>query len=404
MRRALAAILLLLAAPAAAEEKSFGNIERGRYLTTVGDCVACHTVPGGTPFAGGRPVETPFGTLVTPNLTPDRETGLGDWSDDEFVRAVTQGIGRNGRHLYPALPYVYYTKATRDDVLAIRTYLSVLQPVRNPVVSNQLPFPFDIRASLIAWNAMFFTPGEFRPTPQKSSEWNRGAYLVESLGHCGACHTAKNLLGGDKTSAAYQGGVLQGWYSPNLSGDGRTGLGGWSVDDVVEYLKTGHNRAAASSGPMMEVVSYSTSHMEDGDLKAIAVYLKDLPGQDRTAAPAATDAATRAGQVIYVDNCSACHTASGAGIPRLFPALAKAPSIQSDDPTSLIRVVLQGAQSVATDGAPTGPAMPALGWKLSDEEVAAVVTYIRTAWGNAASTVAAGDVRRLREQLAQRTD
>ncbi len=403
--RALWLAALLMAAPALAEEGSFTQIERGRYLTTVGDCIACHTVPGGTPFAGGRAVETPFGVLLSPNLTPDRETGIGAWSDGEFVRAVTEGIGRGGEHLYPALPYVYYTKASRADVLAIRAYLATLRPVRNAVETNQLPFPFSMRASLRAWNAMFFSPGAFQPDPARDEEWNRGAYLVQGLGHCGACHTAKNTLGGD-SGRAYQGGVLQGWYAPNLTNDRRTGLGSWPVEEIVTYLRTGHVRSASASGPMAEVVSYSTSGMSDPDLRAMAVYLKSLPGQDRTAtALAADDAVMKEGVALYEAQCSACHRMDGRGAAGLLPALAGAPSVQGDDATSLIRVVLRGAQSVATGpaptGAPTGAAMPAFGWKLNDGQVAAVTTYVRNAWGNAAGGVTAGEVRRLRGSLAQ---
>jgi mono/diheme cytochrome c family protein len=401
------AVLLLGAGAVQAnpDMQSFSMIRRGKYLTTLGDCVACHTAPGGKPFAGGRAIATPFGALIAPNITPDGETGIGDWTDAQFTMAMQKGIGRGGEHLYPAMPYPYYTKAATEDILAIRAYLNTLESVRNAVKSNQLPFPFDIRASMLAWNMLFFTPGEFKPVAGKSEEWNRGAYLVDGLGHCGACHTAKNFLGGDKASKAYQGGILQGWYAPNITDDKRTGLGGWSVEDIAEYLKTGHNRIAAASGPMAEVVSDSMQWMTDADLKAIAVYLKDLPGQNQeVTAVSAQDRAVVAGQTIYVDNCSACHTPTGAGIPQLFPALANAPSIQSADATSLIRVVLQGTQSVATVAAPTAPAMPALGWKLSDEEVASVVTYIRNSWGNAAVSVSASDVHSARQVLSGHSD
>ncbi len=384
-----------------AQAQDFPQIERGRYLATVGDCVACHTVPGGTPFAGGRPLETPFGTLVSPNLTPDRATGIGAWTDDEFVSAVTQGIGPGGQHIYPALPYAYYTKVPRTDVLAIRAYLSTLPPTRNDVVSNQLPFPFNIRASLIAWNALNFTPGEYKPDPAHDAEWNQGALLVQGLGHCGACHTAKNLTGGD-SGATYQGGVLQGWYAPNITNDQRAGLGTWSTEDIATYLRTGHTRTAAASGPMAEVVSYSTSNMTEADLHAMATYLKSLPGQDRNPTPVpADDPAMKDGLALYDAQCSACHSQNGAGVPGLLPALAGAPTVQGTNATSLMRVILAGAQSVATTPAPTGAAMPAFGWKLTDPQIAAVTTYIRNAWGNAASPVSAGDVRRLRGTLAQ---
>ena len=392
-------IFLGLARPGLAQD--FAAIERGRYLTTVGDCVACHTVPGGVPFAGGRAVETPFGVLVSPNLTPDRATGIGAWSDDSFVRAVTRGVGRNGEHLYPALPYVYYSKVSRADVLDIRTYLATLTPVRNQVTSNQLPFPFNVRASLMAWNALFFRRDQYRPDLGKSAEWNRGAYLVEGLGHCGACHTAKNSLGGD-SEKVLQGGVVQGWYAPNITGDERTGLGRWAVDEVVAYLKTGHTERAAASGPMAEVVTYSTSMMDAADLRAIAVYLKSVPGQERSGVSMAKDEpAMVEGAALYEAQCSACHGRDGRGVAGLVPALADAAGVQGGDATSIVRVVLVGAQSVATAGAPTGAAMPAFGWKLTDGQVAAVATYVRNGWGNAASGVGAGEVRRVRGALAR---
>jgi len=409
MRSGAACLLLLLgtsAAHAAADKQAFEEITRGRYLAIAGDCAGCHSAPGGAPYAGGLPIETPFGTLVSPNITPDRETGIGGWTDDEFVNAMQNGIGPGGEHLYPAMPYTYYTKTTREDVLAIRAYLETVEPVHNEVKVNQLPFPFDVRASMAGWNELYFKPGTFESVAGKSDEWNRGAYLVEGLGHCGLCHTAKNAAGGDETSRALQGSALQGWYAPNLTGDPRAGLGSWSLEEVVAYLKTGHNDVSAATGPMSDVIVHSTSQMTDADLRAIVVYLKDqpAPGDGSAKAVSGEDRMMGAGEAVYLDNCAACHTRAGIGIPQLFPALKGSPSVQSADPASLIRVVLRGAQSVATDPAPTGPAMPALGWKLSDDEVAAVVTYIRNSWGNAASPVLASDVASARQRLSQRTD
>ena len=402
-------LLLLLgasAAHAAADRQAFEEIARGRYLAIVGDCAGCHNARGGAPYAGGLPIETPFGTLVSPNITSDRETGIGAWTDDEFVRAMQDGIGRGGEHLYPAMPYTYYTKATREDVLAIRAYLETVDAVHNEVKTNQLPFPFDIRASMAGWNELYFKRGAFVSVAGKSDEWNRGAYLVGGLGHCGLCHTPKNAMGGDDTARALHGSALQGWYAPNLTGDSRTGLGRWSAEEVVAYLGTGHNNVSAATGPMSDVIVHSTSQMTEGDLRAIAVYLKDqaAPSGEPPKPVLGEDRMMRAGEAVYLDNCAACHTSAGTGIPQLFPALKNSPSVQSADPVSLIRVVLRGAQSVATDAAPTGPAMPALGWKLSDDEVAAVVTYIRNSWGNAASPVSASDVAGTGQQLSRRTD
>ena len=393
--------------PAASPEPA-GNaalVERGRYLAVVGDCAACHTADKGKPFAGGRPIETPFGVILAPNITPDRETGIGSWSAEDFVAVLQRGIGRGGKHLYPAMPYGYTTHVSRADDLALQAWFATVPAVRNKVVANRLPFPLDIRAAIVGWNALYFTPGEWRPDPAKSAVWNRGAYLVEGLEHCGACHTPKRLLGADDTSRRLRGNTLQGWFAPNITDDDRQGLGRWSVDDIVAYLATGHNRFAAASGPMAEEVAISSSQMHVADLRAIAVYLKDQPGQSDAPQPAdPSGKAMRLGRAIYADECSSCHTPDGGGIAGLFPALAGAPAVQSRAPTSIIRVVLRGAQDVATAPAPTGAAMPAFGWMLSDEQVAAVGTYIRNAWGNAASEIGAGDVASARAALAKRTD
>ena len=408
--RALAFLLAALLAPLAAraqapDKQDFSVIERGRYLATAADCTACHTAIGGPLFAGGRAIETPFGKLLAPNITPDPATGIGLWSDDDFVRSLRDGIGRGGAHLYPAMPYTYYTKLTRDDAIAIRAYLATVQPVHNPVQANQLPFPFNVRESLAGWDALFFKPGEFKPAAGKSAEWNRGAYLVEAAEHCGMCHTPKNALGGDETGSKLQGYALQGWFAPDLTGSDRLGLGSWSVDDIALYLKTGRNRFDIASGPMAEAVTDSTSHLTDADIRAMAVYLKDAPAGGTDPHPvAADDAAMKQGEAIYVDQCAACHTRSGAGIVGLFPRLSGAPLVQQRAATSLMRVVLAGSRAVATDAAPTGPAMPSFAGKLSDDEVAAVTTYIRNAWGNAAPAVTSGDVASLRSTLQQRPD
>jgi mono/diheme cytochrome c family protein len=383
--------------------QDFSQIERGRYLATAGDCASCHTRPGGEAYAGGRPIETPFGKVVAPNITPDNQSGIGLWSDDDFVRAVTQGVRRDGAHLFPAMPYNYYTKTGVDDVLAIRAYLSTLPAVSNSVTADQLPFPLSVRGDMAAWNMLYFTPGEFHSNPDKSDEWNRGAYLGEGLMHCGACHTPKSLAGGDKTSERLLGYALQGWFAPNLTGDPRRGLGSWSLDDIATYLKTGHNRLAAAAGPMAEVVAESSSKLSDADLHAVATWLKDQPpAKELSTRPVDGSATTmNVGAAIYADECSACHTPGGGGVPRLFPALAGAPGVQSIDPTSVIRVVLAGTRSVGTDGAPTAPAMPGFSWLLSDRQTASVLTYIRNAWGNAAPEVTADDVAKRREALAR---
>jgi len=388
----------------ATDLQDFAQIERGHYLTIAGDCVSCHTETGGKPFAGGRAIETPFGTLLGPNITPDIDTGIGAWSDDKFYRAMHDG--RSGdEHLYPAMPYPYYTKVTHQDVTAIRAYLATVDAVRNTVHSNQLHFPFDVRASMIGWNSLFFTPGESRDHADKSADWNRGGYLVEGLGHCGACHTPKNVFGADENSHRLQGSVLQGWYAPVLTGNAQAAPITWSDDDIAEYLKTGANAYANASGPMAEVISNSTSHMTLADLRAIAVYLKNQPAsneQHTATAIAANDPTMQAGEAIYVDQCSACHTIDGTGIARLFPSLKGSASVQSSHPETLIHVILEGTRAVATRYEPTAPAMPAFRWKLSDEQAAAVATYIRNAWGNAAPVVSADNVKSARQATAQR--
>jgi mono/diheme cytochrome c family protein len=357
---ALAATLALSgSASAAIDKQSFNQIEKGRYLTTVADCAACHTLPGsGHELAGGRPLETPFGTLVAPNITPDPETGIGAWTDDEFVNALTKGTGRHGMRLYPGMPYTYYTKLTRDDALAIRAYLNTIPAVRNAVKSDQLPFPLNIRTGLAIWDALFFHPQTFRPNPQKSAEWNRGAYLAEGPAHCGMCHTPKNFLGADKDGQRLQGYNLQGWYAPNITNDQRRGLGSWSVDDIVNYLKTGHNKMTTTTGLMSETLNLSTSKMTEEDLRAIAVYLKDQPGQDDKPGAAPDQSVMKTGGQIFADECAGCHKPDGSGIAALFPTLKGSPAVQQTDPTTLLRVVLRGAEAAGTDKVPTGSQMP----------------------------------------------
>ena len=385
------------------DPQNFVQIERGRYLTVVGDCASCHTVPGsGQPFAGGRSIETPFGVVVGANITPDRETGIGAWSDELFLSALREGKGHEGTLLYPAMPYPYYTKVTARDGLAIRAYLNTVRPVHNAVVSNKLPFPFDVREGNGGLERALFQERRIQAGPAKSAEWNRGAYLVEGLGHCGACHTPKTTLGGDDQTRAFQGYALQGWFAPNITNDNERGLGGWSVADIVSYLKAGHNAVTASTGIMAEEISLSSSQMNDADLTAIATYLKDLPGQTASSAAtvSASDPTMAAGGAIYADECSACHGMDGKGVPYLFPSLAGSPNVRSTDPTSLIRVLLEGARSVATAGEPTGPGMPSFAWKLNDDQAAAVLTYIRNSWGSSAPAVDPRQVEQARARAA----
>jgi len=406
LRRALLGVGLLVGiCQADAAPDNFTSIERGRALAVVGDCVACHTIAGGQPMAGGLALDTPFGRIMTPNITPDDETGIGRWSEADFARAMQQGIRRDGAHLYPAFPYPNYTRVTRQDIADIYAYLRTLPPATNAVDRDTLPFPFNIRAAMRGWNLLFFTPGEFRPDPGRSEVYNRGAYLVEGLGHCGACHTPKNAFGADSRGHAFQGGNLASWFAPDITGDPRRGIGGWSVGEIVEYLKTGRNARSAASGPMAEVVTASTSRMSDADLTAIATYLRERGAPTGTAAPTplgATDPRMQAGQAIYADTCMACHARNGEGVEHLFPRLAGNAVVQQGDPTTLLRIVISGVQSAATDAAPTGPAMPSLGWRLSNQQVADVLTFVRSSWGNAAAPVSEDQARRIRETVTTR--
>lgn len=280
---------------------------------------------------------------------------------------------------------------------AIRAYLNTLPPIHHVVHSDVLPFPFDIRAGMWLWDAMYFEQGVFKPDPGKSAQWNRGAYLVRAPGHCAACHTPKNFAGGDRTHQSLQGYSIEGWFAPDITGDNALGLGRWLVKDVVDYLKTGHNRFAAASGPTAEEVADSSSRMTDGDLQAVAIFLKDQPGARTSTQPlGARDPQMVAGAAIYQDLCSACHQENGAGVAYLIPNLAQASSVASREPTSLLRVVIHGAQSVATAGEPTSPAMPSYGWQLTDAQVAAVTTYVRNSWGHAAPATSLGDVHKAR--------
>ena len=385
--------------PAGAQD--FQQIERGRYLAAAADCSGCHTdARDGRPYAGGRSIPTPFGKVLAANITPDRDTGIGAWSDAEFDAAVRSGKMPNGSRLYPAMPYPYYARMSKEDVQAIRAYLNTVAPVRHAVHSNQLPFPFNIRVTLRVWNALYFRPSVFRPDPGKPQSWNRGAYLVTGPGHCGACHTPKTPLGGDKNDKSLQGFVVQGWFAPDITSDARRGLGDWSPQDIVEYLKDGHNRFAGAAGPMGEEVTHGSSQMSHDDLLAIATYLKDQQGQaPQTPAVSISDPAMVAGAAIYQDLCSACHRNDGRGVPYLIPDLAGSASMASAMPTSIIRVVLNGARTVATKDEPTAPAMPSFKWQLTDAQVAAVATYVRNSWGHAAAAATADQVHKARKQL-----
>lgn len=390
----------MLTMPAHSADTSYAVLARGKRLVDAGDCIACHTVAGGKAFAGGRPIETPFGVIYSPNITPDRDTGIGAWSDDDFYRAMHEGISADGSRLYPAFPYPYFTRMTRDDVMAVRAYLNTLPAVHSQRPGNELTWPLNNRVMMRGWNMMFFKPGTFEPNPDKSAEWNRGAYLVEGPGHCGACHTPKNLLGSDKSGAKLRGGLVQNWFAPKIANTKGDGIGNWSVDDVVDYLKTGRNKYSGAAGLMAEVVRYSTSKLPEEDLRAIATYLKDTDGGPAPDAAKPDDAVANAGATVFKDSCSGCHKPDGTGVPGMFPPLAHNANVQQRDPTTVLRVILEGARTEPTKERPTPFAMPAYGWKLTDAQIAAVASYVRSSWGNKGAPVDAATVRKLRKSIS----
>lgn len=412
------------AAPAPSPAPDAALVEQGRYLATAGDCVSCHTRPGGQPFAGGLPLKTQFGTLYTPNITPDRDTGIGGWSEEQLARAMREGVADDGDHLYPVFPYTAYTKVTDEDVHAIFAYLRSLQPVIYTPPKNEMKFPFSIRPLMIVWNKLFFKEGRFVPDASKPAEWNRGAYLVEGLGHCGSCHTPRNVLGGERASLALTGGtyldeitdavedqnivaldnLVRPWSAVSLT-TSPTGLGAWSVGDIEAYLKTGHNKRAGVFGPMSKVVNNSTKFLSDPDLHAIAVYLTSLPAATRNSGQKIPDDKIKAGEIVYTTRCGDCHLPTGLGIaqgPNVDPTKVSPPLVgnavvQAPDPATLINVILYGAHE-GTQGADSWPKMPGFENEvgIDDDQIAALANYLRASWGNQGDAVAPSAVAKQR--------
>ncbi len=373
-------------------------VKRGEYLVTAGDCVACHTNPGGEKFAGGLYMPTPVGQISTPNLTPDKETGIGSWTDDQFYKAFHEGIDNEGKYLYPVFPFPWYTKVTKDDALAIKAYLFSLKPVHAPRKPIEIGFPFNIRTALITWRTLFFTEGPFKPDPKATAEVNRGAYLVEGLGHCGECHNRDNLLGASNWSGKLQGGQISGWYAPNITSDGRDGVGQWADDDIVKFLKTGERPKAktVALGPMHEVIYDSTSKMTDADLHAIASYLKSTAAKQTISNTTSSKGANepRVASAAYLSYCASCHQKNGEGLQGAIPSLAGNGAVTAKGPENVIRVVLGGLE-----GSNGLSPMPALGQTMTDQEVADAVNYVRSSWGNQApADVGPGAVGTLRTQ------
>jgi len=367
----------------------------------VGDGRACNTAQGGQRFAGGRVVGTPFGDIPAPNLTPDRETGLGDWSFETFWQALHSGVGRGGELLYPAFSYTSYTKVSHDDALAIFAYLQSLAPVHQPSRPLGLEFPYNVRNSLKAWRALYFKEGEYQPDPAKSAEWNRGAYLVQGLGHCNECHIERDSFGGMRNGQTLSGGQIpvQNWYAPDLSTQANGGLEGWSGQDIVDLLKTGQSAKGTAFGPMAEVVAQSTQHMTDEDLRAVATYLQSLPARPQMAVEKPlldTTAMVNQGAKVYGERCADCHGKEGNGVIGVYAPLNGNTSVNEPTGINAIRVVLLCGFPPATRHHPRPYSMPPFAQQLSDSDVAAVVTYIRQAWGNKAPLVQERDVIKYR--------
>jgi len=422
-------LALLLAAPQAQAAQDAGSdgkadaVARGRYLARIANCAACHTAPGGAAFAGGVPIRTAVGTIHSTNITPEPDSGIGAYTLAEFDSALRQGVARGGKRLYPAMPYPSYARMTAEDVAALYAYLRAeVKPVRQRQPEPQMRWPFGMRPLLSVWNLIFLDPPAAAPSRADASsdaQWRRGAYLVQAVGHCGACHTPRGALfaekAGDERSPLFLAGAnVEGWSAGNLSGDKLTGLGNWSRAEVAEYLRTGRNVHATSFGPMSSVIATSTQFMTPQDLDAVAAYLKSLAPARGEATAFRYDAATAqqlqqgrfdaVGARLYAQYCMPCHGAGGKGFARVFPPLAGNPAVLDPDPASLINLLLGGAVTAAVDTAATDYHMPGYGWALNDQELADVLSFVRGGWGNRAAAVRDSDVATRRAAMGIRLE
>ncbi|WP_375542115.1 c-type cytochrome [Paraburkholderia sp. CNPSo 3274] len=411
---ALAAFACVTARPAlAAGAADAATIQRGAYLAAVGDCAACHTAPHGRPFAGGLPMSTPLGRIYTTNITPDPDTGIGRYTQADFARAMREGVAKDGHNLYPAMPYPSYAKVRDEDVAALYAYfMQGVQPVKQSNRDADIKWPMNMRWPLKIWNAVFLEKGAYQDKAGKDLAWNRGAYLVQGLGHCGSCHTPRGIGFNEKAldesgDAWLTGALLDGWFASNLTGAHNTGLGRWSEADLAQFLKTGANQHASAFGAMTDVVNKSTQSMNDADVNAIAVYLKSLPAKGGDGGPAyAYDAqatkvslsrpANDAGARVYTAYCMHCHGADGRGFAPMFAPLAGNPNVLEKDASSLINVTLNGTGDLVIQGMPAPYPMPAYADVLSDKQIADVLTFVRAGWNNKAGGVGVAEVAKLR--------
>lgn len=380
------------------------TIEHGRYLVALGDCAACHTQPGQPAFSGGRPLPTPYGVFYPPNITFDRATGIGNWTEADFYRAMHDGVRPDGAYLYPAFPFPSFTRLTRADVDAIWAYLRSVPPVRKTNTPNQLDWPYSARGLMKVWRALYFRPGSFKPDPKRSPAWNRGAYLVNGIAHCGACHTPRNRLGALVGARALAGGTItiEGWRAPNISQNPAHGIGDWSAGNLRDFLQTGHSPRGDAIGPMRDVVQFATSKLSDRDLDGIVAYIKSAPAQPDIVglsmpqlALAITPAEHASARKLYHTECAGCHGDDGRA-KQPYPDLRGNPVVRSLDYRDLVLQILHGGFQATTAANPYPYSMPPFGARLTDDQIARLATYVRQNWGNGAPVVVAGQVKALR--------
>jgi alcohol dehydrogenase (quinone), cytochrome c subunit len=389
------------------------------YLARAADCVACHSIPGGKGFAGGLKMGTPVGAIFSTNITPDPETGIGKYSLADFDLAVRYGIAKDGHRLYPAMPYPSYVKLSDADVVALyRFFMHQVPPVQQANLKSEIPALLSFRWPVAFWNFFFAPNASYAAKSDHDGIWNRGAYLVQGPGHCGACHTPRGIgmqeKALDDSSANFLAGAeLDGWYAPSLRGDMRTGLGTWSVKDIGEFLKQGHNRVGSAFGSMTDVINNSTSYFSDSDIEAVAAYLASLPARSVQQAVAYDNGTTEAlrnspttqpGSAVYASDCASCHGFDAKGFAAYMPALASNPVVLDENPSSLINVVLNGSVPLVAKGTPDAYRMPQFRQQLSDQDAADVITFMRNRWGNQAPAVTAAQVAKLRKTTNPTSD